>query len=431
MLFTNITIINSEFDAEGPLYVGVKEDRIAYIGKDKPRDSETYGDCYDGTGKLLMPGFVNAHAHTPMTLLRGYGEGLALQDWLFQKVFPFEDQLSGDAVYYGTLLGLAESARTGITSSSDMYYFCHDMARALADSQSKMNISRSLSTTEGYRFAEDPRWKDAQTVIKAWHGKENGRILADAALHSEYTTDEQTVRGLAEAAKEYGLRMQVHCSETKAEHEACKERHNGMTPVKYFEACGLLDVPTTLAHCVWCTEEDLEILHRKGAFVASNPVSNLKLSSGIADVKQMMTHGVPVAIGTDSVSSNNSLNFFEEVKIFALLQKVKANDPTFLTPKEALYAATRAGALSQGRTDTGLIAEGMKADLIVIDLDAENMTPCYDILYNVVYSADVRNLCLTMADGTVLYRDGMYYTIDIEKVKAEVKAATADILSRL
>ena len=282
MLFKKITILDEELNVKEDQYVGVSGERIEYIGAEPPE--KDYGESYDGKGKLLMPGFYNGHAHSPMSLMRGYGENLALQDWLGTRIFPFEDKLNPDAVYWGTLLCMAESLRFGIVSTTDMYYFVSDIARAVADSGAKNNISRALVNFDGSEFDSMESVREMKDAVRTLHGTENGRILIDASLHAEYTSDEKTARALAQYAKENGLRMHVHVSETRSEHEECKGRHGGKTPVQYLSDCGIFDVPSIAAHCVHIEGEDYDILKEKGVTVATNPVSNMKLASGIADI---------------------------------------------------------------------------------------------------------------------------------------------------
>lgn len=429
MLFKEITILNKDFETEENMYVGVNGDTVEYIGKDKP--AKDFGQEYDGKNRILMPGFYNAHAHSPMALMRGYGENLVLQDWLNTRIFPFEDKLNSNAVYWGTMLCMAESLRFGIVSSSDMYYFIPDMVQAVADSGAKSNISRSVANPMGMPFHQLPSIKEAEDSIRLYNGYADGRVIMDTSIHAEYTTNEETVRGLAAITKEHNLIMHVHASETKLEHEECKARHGGLTPVQYFNQCGLFDTKALAAHCVWCEGEDFDILKDKNVTVAINPISNLKLASGISNGPKMMKMGINVAIGTDSVSSNNSLNFLEEVKAFATIAKVRADDPTVITPKEALAAATRNGALGQGRVDCGVLQEGFKADLIALRTDVPNMHPIHNLTNNIVYAAAGSDIALTMVDGKILYKDGEYTTIDIEKTIFETEKATAEILKQL
>lgn len=433
MIFEKIGIINSEFEYQSDMYVVTQEDRIAYIGKERPCDEvyQAADSVYDGRRKVLLPGFVNAHGHSPMCLMRGYGENLPLDAWLNTKIFPFEAKLYRKGVYWSTLLTMAESMRFGIVSTSDMYMFCDDMVRGISESGMKSNICHSVTNIDGKKPEENESLKNMNDLILMYDGFENGRIITDACLHAEYTNDESTIRAVAEAAKEFDVRTQVHVAETRKETEGCKERHQGRSPVQYLSDLGLFDAPVTAAHCVWLDDKDREILHNKKATVAVNAISNLKLNSGICDVPALQKSGVSIAIGTDSVASNNSLDFFEEMKTLALLAKIKGGDGTIIRPEEVLYSATRAGALAQGREESGLIKEGFKADLTVVDMDVPNMQPIYDVRNNLVYSASGKDVRLTMVDGKVLYKDGEYCTVDVEKVMAETDAARKKILSEM
>jgi 5-methylthioadenosine/S-adenosylhomocysteine deaminase len=291
-----------------------------------------------------------------------------------------------------------------------------------------MNVSRGLVMFDEYAEpTANEGYKEALRTYREYNGRDDGRILVDYALHAEYTSTPSLVAATAALAKETGTHVQVHISETRKEHEECKQRRNGRTPVAYLRDLGLFDTPVTAAHCVWIEEDDRAILREKGATVATCPVSNLKLASGVCDVPALLAEGINVAIGTDSVASNNSLNFIEEMKFFALLNKVRKFDPTAVTPRETLYAATRAGALSQGRADCGMIEAGCRADMILIDASGPHMTPCYDTCVNVVYSASGGDVALTMIDGRIVYENGEYPTIDVEKAKAEAEAAARAI----
>jgi len=429
MLFKNITILNENLEVENNKYVLVKGDRIAYIGDELP--SDTYSREYDGKGKLLMSAFVNAHAHSPMTLLRGYGENMALQEWLFDKIFPFEDQLDSNAVYWGTMLAMAESLKYGIVSSSDMYYFCDDMARAVIESGAKANISRSITNPMGMDVDKLPSMQEMKDFYNNYHGAADGRIKVDMSLHGEYTSNPETARSLADYTRSLGdVIMHVHLSETELEHKECIERH-GMTPAAYMAHTGIFDVPSIAAHCVYCTDEDLEIMKEKGVTVATNPVSNMKLASGVCNVSKVLEKGLNLAIGTDSVASNNSLNMVEEMKMMAIGSKVYFKDPKLVMPADALKAATVGGAVAQGREDSGVIKVGNKADLIVMDISGPNMYPVHNFINNLVYSSSGSDVVLTMADGKVLYENGIYTTIDIEKTIYNVEVATQKILERL
>ncbi len=429
MLFKNITILDKDLNEKAGMNVLIEEDKIKYIGKDVPEAG--CEESYDGEGKLLMSGFFNSHSHTPMTLLRGYGENLPLQDWLKQRIFPFEAKLTGDDIYYGTLLGLAESFRYGIISSTDMYYMTDRIAEAVLESGGKANVSIGVTCFDDRNLKDMPVYQESIDLFNNYHNAGHGRVLVDMSLHAEYTSTEKIVAQLAELTNDLGAGMHVHVSETIKEHEDCKERHGGKTPIQYLNSLGLLDARTTAAHCVYVEEEDMDIMKEKNVTVASNPISNLKLGSGICNVPVLLQKGINVGIGTDSVASNNSLNFIEEMKFFGLVHKGGFKDPKLTTPYQTIYAATRAGALGQGRDDTGLLEEGRKADLVVIDISEPNMYPVHDMKTNVVYSASGSDVSLTMIDGRVVYKDGEFPTIDIEKIRFETGRSIERILGAL
>ena len=429
MLFKNIGIIDENFGYRENMYVGTNCHSIVYIDSMPPEDEEAFFETYDGRGKVLMPAFYNAHGHSPMSLLRGYGENLPLHRWLEEKIFPFENKLYSDAVYWGTMLTMAESVRFGIVSTTDLYFHIDDMVKAYSVAGAKCNIARSVISSGG-PLDENVSFREMIETIRMYYGMEDGRILVDAGAHAEYSNDLATLKAIADAAKEFDVNVHVHVSETESETRECHERY-GKTPTEVLNEAGLFDQPCTAAHCVWLTQGDREILKEKGVTVASNPVSNMKLSSGMCRVPALYDMGINVAIGTDSVASNNSLNFFEEMKLFALTGKVVTMDPSVMTPQQVLRSATRAGALSQGRKDCGLVKEGFKADLIVVDAGGPNMHPNHDMANALIYSADGKDVCLTMCDGRVLYRDGEYATIDIEKTIFEAEKAKQTILSKL
>ncbi|MBQ9961542.1 MAG: amidohydrolase [Firmicutes bacterium] len=429
MLFKNITILDENFEIKKDMYVVTEGTHIKYVGKERPAGE--FDREYDGKGKLLMPGFYNSHAHSPMALMRGYGENLALSDWLNTRIFPFEDKLDGNAVYWGTLLSYAESLRFGIVSSSDMYYFMDEMVQATVDSGIKGNISRSIVHFSDSDVWELPSMHEMKRSFEQYHNICDERIKMDMSIHAEYTSNPIAVKAVADYAKENNARMHVHVSETKNEHEECKGRHNGMTPTQYFNSLGLFDVPATAAHCVYVEGEDYDILKEKGVTVATNPISNMKLASGICNVPELLRRGINVAIGTDSTASNNSLNFMEEMKAFALASKVNLLDPKVVSPTETLKAATVNGAMGQGRCDCGFLKEGARADLIVVNLNVPHMHPIHDLKNNLVYSACGSDVLLTMVDGKVLYDNGEFITIDIEKTIFEAEKATENILKQL
>ncbi|MGI6104753.1 MAG: amidohydrolase [Raoultibacter sp.] len=429
MLFSDIAVLDENFVYREHQWVGIIDKHICYISDTPPlpQEAESYGEVYDGRDKMLMVAFYNAHAHAPMTLLRGYTEGLPLQKWLFDRVFPFEDKITGQDAYWATLLACAEMARYGVVSFSDMYMFSEDRIRAVIDSGMKANIADNFTTSEDKPYSEHPASAFNEQLVDTYHQSAEGRIRIDYCVHAEYTSHPKAVADIAQVSKEKGLHLHVHVSETKLEHEECKQRHGGLTPVQYFDSLGVFENPVTAAHCVWVEEEDIEILAQKGAFVACNPASNMKLASGFAPIPQMLERGVSVALGTDGPASNNNHDFMQDMYLMSLIYKGKALDPTVLSPEQVLMAATRTGALSQGRDDCGMIKTGMKADLIVIDTSGPSWTPAFNQLSNLVYAGHGSDICLTMVDGKVVYRDGAWPTLDLERIKKEVSTAAARI----
>lgn len=421
-------------------YVGVQDKVINYLGashpdtlhNDESGQTYSYDETFDGRGKLLMPGLYNAHSHVPMTLLRGMGENMPLDRWLNDAIFPFEALMTDEDAYFATLAGIAEMLRFGVVSCTDMYYHSEARARAVIESGAKCNLGHSvLDFDPDISYDQIPESAKNKELVAEFHGAANGRLLVDYNLHAEYTSTEKVARGLAQAAKEQGVRMQVHVCETASEVQGCKERHNGMTPVEYLAECGIFDVPTTAAHCVWLTEHDRSILAEKGVFVATCPASNAKLGSGIASVVAMREAGITVALGTDGVASNNNHNMFKDIYLLALMERAQKANPLGLSSSDLIQIATRNGALSQGRTDCGNIAVGNKADLIVLDIDTPWMKPVDDLVGALIFSAQGSDVVLTMVDGEVLYKNGEYLTIDVERALSEVQASRKRILAQL
>jgi len=429
MLFKDITIIDENFEVKEHMYVGIKNDSIVYVKDVEP--TEDFGEVYNGKNRLLIPAFYNSHSHLPMFLMRGYGENLPLMTWLQGKIFPFEAHLTKEDMYYGGLMGVAEMLRFGIASTTDMYLNNDVSARFMIDSGIKGNFSQCVTWMDKTSYYDLPVYKETLEAIKNYNNYDNGRIKAQFSLHAEYTNTEKIAKEIAEVTANNGLSMHVHVSETQGEVDICRKRHQRRSPVRFLSDCGIFDVPAIAAHCNHIDDEDIEILKEHNVTVATCPKSNAKLSSGICPVASLLEAGVNVAIGTDSVASNNNLNMIEEMRFFSLLQKVQTLDPTVITPAQTLYAATRAGALAQGREDCGLIKEGFKADITVLDTDNVYMKPVHNMLNNLIYSASGNDVVLTMVDGKVLYKDGEYTTLDIEKINYEVEKARLRILGEI
>lgn len=376
-------------------------------------------ETVDCNGNLLMPAFYNIHCHAAMTLFRGYGEDLPLQRWLEEKIFPAEELLTPNSVYVATKLAVAEMLRNGIASFSDMYMFEDSVARAVLETGIKANLSRSLvSFDPGFDLKTDSRFAEAKALVKEYQNAGEGRVKIDLSLHAEYTNRPRYCAEVAEYAVANGLRMQLHLSETEKEHKECIARH-GKTPTAFFRDLGVLNTPTTAAHCVYVTDEDIEILAQKGVSVAHNPVSNLKLGSGVMPIRKMLDAGVNVGLGTDGVASNNRLDVLREMQTAAVLHKGINRNPAIIKAHELPALATVNGARAQGRDDCGRVEIGKRADLILIDRNSLHNMPTYDDYAMIAYSADSRDVKMTMVDGRILYRNGEYTLIDEERLRFE------------
>ena len=392
---------------------------ISYIGEFVP---DVRADrVIDGKGNLVLPAFYNAHCHSSMTLFRGYGDDLPLDRWLNERIFPAEDRLDEKSVYIGSMVAIAEMIRNGIVSFSDMYMFMDSVACAVRDCKVKANLARSIvSLDPDIDMKNDFRMKEAADFAKRWHGECDGKIKVDMSLHAEYTNVAKCCEYVADYAAKNGYLMQVHASETKKEHDECIARH-GVTPIRFFSDTGVFDVPATAAHCVWADDEDIEILARKSVTVAHNPVSNLKLASGVMPYVKMKKAGVNIALGTDGAASNNRLDILREMQFAALIHKGTQLDAAATDASDMIYMATRAGALAQGRRDCGKIETGYAADLLMIDLHSINNIPNYDYESAVCYSVGTSDIVLTMCDGCILYENGAYTSIDTERLEFEMK----------
>ena len=398
-------------------FVAVEGSKITYVGQTRPQGE--FAEEIDGEGGVLMPGFVNAHPHVPMTAMRGYGDGNNLQDWLHNYIFPVEARWDDRAIRCCTDLGLAEMIASGVTCIADMY----GHSPAIAQEVAAAGISANLSVG-GVQFTDDfnpDTHNDCRVqreLTEQWHGYNDGQILVDASVHGEYTSHQQLWRWMAGYAREHGLGMHVHISETRSEHEECLARH-GKTPIQVLNDYGVWDGRAIAAHCVWTTPEDWAVMAEKGVSAIHNPMSNLKLGSGIAPVPAMKKAGVNVCLGTDGVSSNNCTDFFGDLKLAAILHNGAGCDPLALLPIDALRMATANGGRALGRK-TGVIAEGYTADLILVDFSHLNLTPCHSVLSNLAYAAHGSDVRMNMARGRVIYKDGDFLTIDIQRVKREV-----------
>ena len=430
LLFSGVTIVTLDeaMHVHFGGYLGVTGTKISYISKDPPPQAPE--KIMDATGMVLMPGLINCHTHLAMSLLRGCAEDCGLSRWLSDYVLPREDRLDARAARAGVMLSLAECLRFGITSVSDLYSFPDVTAGAVAEVGIKANIAPSLTLfadeSEDFDFDKDPACRHLQELVERWHGYDGGRIRVDAGIHAPYTSHYKLWEPLSAYAKEMGLRVQVHLSETAGEESECQERC-GLTATQLLDCHRVFDVPGTAAHCIRLSREDMGLLARQGVSAVHCPVSNLKLVSGMAPVADMVKAGMNVALGTDSAASNNNLDLFEEMKTAALIAKLKAEDPAALPPQALVMMATVCGARAQGReAECGMLKVGMDADLILVDFTAPHLMPCHDVWSSLVYGVRGSDVALTMVRGKILYAGGKFTTIDLDDVVREMRDYAMD-----
>jgi len=423
ILFKNITAVTMD-PAAPTLFgtnIGITGRKITHIGPEAPPATRVI----DGTNKVLMPGLYNCHTHAAMTLLRGYANDRTLEDWLFNHIFPAERKLTTKLVHTGTMLAIAEMISSGTIAFTDMYFFMDEVCRAAHEAGVMANVCNAVVglDKDTYDFHKDNVYSQTLAAMGEFHNKGDGRIKIEASIHGVYTSHPPAWKQVTDFANAHDLGIHVHLSETKIEQDNCIATYD-MTPTQVFAKHGVFDFPCVAAHGVWVTEGDIEILAAKGVHVAHNPLSNLKLASGLAPIKEMLAGGVNVTLGTDGMASNNSHDMFEEIKMASLLQKYAANDPTAAPAQAVLFMATTAGAKAQGRAhESGMLKMGYDADMLMIDFDNPRQTACYEPKLNLAYSTTGRDVEMTICRGQVLYEKGEYKTIDIEKLLFEARQA--------
>lgn len=382
-------------------------------GKDGAQAEISFEREIDLHGNLLMPGFKDAHTHSPMTFLRSYADDMPLQDWLYKQVFPMEAKLTPEMIYHFTKLAVLEYLTSGITASFDMYVEPEANARANLEMGFRTVLCGTLND-----------FKDSIETLEGFYRKYNQYhplISYQLGFHAEYTTSEGLLRDLAALAGQYRAPVYTHLSETAAEVAGCEERY-GSSPVKTLAEMGLWEYGGGGFHCVHVSEEDMDIIKEKGIYVVTNPASNAKLASGIAPICAMLEREIPLAIGTDGPASNNCLDMFREMFLVTGLAKLREQNAAACPAEAVLKMATVGGAAAMGLKDCDCIAEGKQADLIVIDLHQPNMQPEHNLVKNLVYSGSKQNVLLTMVAGRILYENGQFFTgEDPEQIYEEVK----------
>ncbi|GAS81383.1 amidohydrolase [Paenibacillus amylolyticus] len=425
ILIQQATILTMK-DADAPSTgdIRVDGDRITQIADHilpQPQD-----EIIDGRNKVAMPGLINAHQHTPMSLLRGFSDDLKLMDWLERKMLPAEARMNPEDIYWGAKLSIAEMIRSGTTAFADMYIHMNEIAEAVKQTGMRASLTR------GMVFLEDDggrRLQEAIDLVERWSGAAEGRITTMYGPHSPYTCPVEPLREVIAMAVAEDIPLHIHLAETKEEVMKIRERY-GMTPTEYLEEAGMFEqAHVLLAHGVHLNRRDIGRLKGMRGGVAHNPVSNLKLGCGIAPITEMLAQGINVGMGTDGAGSATTVDMFEEIKAATWLQKLDYGDPTRLPAKEVLHMATRGSASLLGlQHEVGVLKVGRKADLILIDLAKPHLQPVHEVESLLAYSVNGADVDTTIVNGQILMRGRKLLTIDEEELYREVKVRAKRIV---
>ena len=407
----------------------IRDDRIVSIqGPGHAAENFPSAEIIDAKNGIIMPGLVNAHGHTAMTLFRGLADDLPLRSWLFDKIFPAEARhLDPETVYWGALLGCLEMVASGTTTVSDGYFFQDATARAIARAGLRARVAQGVIDFPAPGVS-DPRenLKVGRAFVDRWIGSSD-RITPGLFCHSPLTCSEQTLKEAMTISHEYELPLQIHLSETSAEVEQMIAR-TGQRPVPYLERLGLLNDRLIAAHAIHLTRKEMELLTQNDVRIVHVPESNMKLSSGVAAVAEMTAMGLVVGLGTDGAASNNDLDLFQEMDSAAKLAKISTLDPVSLDAGSVLKMATSWGAAALGfGKDIGTLEVGKKADVIVVDTQSPHMIPLYNPKSSLVYSANGADVKDVIVNGRILMKDRSIQTLDADEIMGKVNAISREI----
>ncbi len=423
----HVLTLNADDDRYPEGAVAVRASEIVAVGEAESILARFHARrTLDIRGCVVMPGLVNGHTHAAMTLFRGLADDLPLMDWLQQHIFPAEQKLTEDWVYWGTLLACAEMILSGTTTFCDMYLFEHAVARAAKNAGMRALVGEVLydfpsphygPIENGLRFTE--------SLIGEWAGDPLVRIAVEP--HAIYTCSPDLLRRCDEMARRLSVPLIIHVSENEAEVQQVQALY-GCRPVEHLESLGMLGPHLIADHCVALNERDMELLAMRSAQVIHNPESNMKLASGVAPVPKLLELGVNVALGTDGCASNNNLDLFGEMDSCAKLHKVMALDPTVVPAGAVLHMATRNGARALGlEGKIGELTPGMWADIIVVDFDQPHLTPLYEPVSHLVYAARGSDVRHSIIHGRLVMEDRRLLTLDVEEVMDHVRAIACTI----
>ena len=403
----------------------IEEDQIVHIGELK--EDIKVDRTIDGKNKLAMPGLINAHTHIGMSLLRNFADDLPLHEWLTQKIWPTEANLTAEDVYWGSLLSMIEMIQSGTTTFCDMYFFMDEVGKGLEETGMRGVLTRGLIEEEGKNLG---KLLNTKNLYKNWNGKGNGRIKVMVAPHAPYTCSPEFLGKIMDLAKELDTGVHIHLSETEKEVEDSLKQW-GKSPIKHVYDLGLFNFPTVAAHCVHVDDDDINILKENNVSPVNNPSSNLKLASGFAPIDKMLKAGINVALGTDGSSSNNNLNMFEEIHLASIINKAVNKDAVSVPAIEALKMATINGAKALNwNKEIGSIEIGKKADIILIDMNKPHLYPLHNIISALAYSVQGSDVDTVIIDGKILMENREMKTIDVEKVMYNTEKIAQDLIRR-
>lgn len=418
---------NDQFEVIENAAIHIEGNSIVYVGEQSAAPPFEADETIGGDNFVAMPGLVNTHTHSAMTLLRGYADDMALEPWLQTKIWPFELNLNGDDVYWGTMLAIAEMLRGGTTTFGDMYFYYERGAEAILQSGIR---ARPGGVLLGFLPEADKRLANAIAFVREYSGAAGGRINPVLAPHSLYTCNRDQWNTIVEAAHELGALIHTHASETEKE-VSDVTRDWGASPIQTLKNIGALGGGTLAAHCVHVDEVDLEIMTENNLRVAHNPTSNLKLASGFAPVPEYLRRTITVGLATDGAASNNNLDMWEEMHLAALMHKGQSGDPTAVSAEQALRMTTIDGARCLGlEKDIGSLEGGKKADIVLLDFDKPHLTPRHNVVSHLAYSAQSSDVDTVIIDGKVLMRGGKMKELDVAEIQARAQESATRLANQ-
>lgn len=417
---TLISMSNEREKLEKNIDILIEDDKIIKIENNINIDSDTI--VINAFNKIVMPGLINTHAHLPMSIFRETIDGYNLQDWLTKKIWPMEDKLTEEDIYYASYLSNIEMIKTGTTTINDMYFMTDSIIKAAIDSGVRIQTTRALMG-DSDKSTDLDRIKELERLIN--ENKQN-RVTFNIGIHGLYTTKENYFEKCLNLADKYQLPIHMHFCENTKEVEDIKNSHH-KNPVNILKE-KLNKRKTILAHCVKLSKQDIIDLKDENISVSHCPVSNLKLGCGIANINEMLKNGINITLGTDGQGSGSNLDLFETMKYTALLQKGLHENPTLMNAYDILKMATINGAKALGLNhEIGSIDIGKKADIIIIDLDDIKLKPINNIFSEIVYNVKGNNVNTTIIDGKILMEN---YKLINDKEKL-ITNKCEDIIKRI